>query len=384
MTEPIVAEVKIWRVLVPLLKEWCADEQFGGHHDGPPRTIIYLRDSDGNSGWGEGLSTATGKSEEELLRQLLGLRVSLARLASLPLPAPNYFQVPLSPSPFAQNEAAQRHRIRHPLQGATEMALLDLIARRAGVSLSTLAGGPWRDRVPVDYWMGRVSPEKAASCVQRAKSLGFSGVKIKTTLEDPNVERLEAIKSAAGGSFHVTVDANGRFYRLDDALPTLLAMDAVGNMNVLEDPFHRLHLHEFAALRPRLRARLAVHIDPPESLFHVLSSGAAGCLNIDSHTQGLLSWRYQAAAADAANLAIWHGSVVDLGIATAAQLHFAAATPNCQLPGDQAGPWLRHSSLLTTRFVVESGHVLVPPGAGLGVEIDRDALDRYTLQHWHT
>src|SRR5690606_27221342 len=119
----------------------------------------------------------------------------------------------------------------------------------------------------------------------------------------------------------------------------------------------RVHLHEFAALRSRIKARLVLHIDPPESLGNVLHARCVGGLNIDSHTQGLLAWRMQAAVAAAANLPVWHGSGLDMGIATAAQLHLAAATPNCQLAGDQAGPWLRESSLINETFFVSDGHI---------------------------
>jgi muconate cycloisomerase len=164
---------------------------------------------------------------------------------------------------------------------------------------------------------------------------------------------------------------------LDDSIATIRAMDAVGNLRILEDPFPRTALSETKALRERISARVVIHIDPPEMLAEVLRSEVCGGLNIDSHTQGLFGWRMQAAAADAFNLPVWHGSGNDLGIFTAAQLHLAASAPNCQLPGDQAGPWIRESTLVEEAFVVESGHVRVSQGPGLGVTVDRAALDRY-------
>lgn len=373
------ARLQAWLVEVPLNPEWSASPELGGHMSGPPRLILRVEDRDGHFGWGEGATTLAPDSIRSVLRKLARSELPQLRPADLDLwPEPTYYQRPAAPSPHAPNLANLRHRNRHPLQGAVEMSCLDLIARRAGLPLYMLFGGKWRDAIPTDYWMGRVTPGDARRCVARGRALGFHGVKLKATLEDDNVAVLEAIKAEAGPAWSVTVDPNGRFYRLSDALPQIQAMDAVGNMQVLEDPFPRFHLAEFAALRARIQARVVVHIDPPESLHQVIASGAAGGLNLDSHVQGLTAWRMAAATADAANLPIWHGSGLDLGIATAAQLHACAATPNCQLPGDQAGPWIRTSSLLRTPLVVRHGRVEVPAGPGLGVEVDCDALENHT------
>ena len=391
----IIAKLEAWRVEVPLLDEWAASPEYGDHRRSPDRLILRLEDSEGYEGYGEGRVYATGghpansgdrfasEGLQDVLRKFLATPVDAIRSSCLDLhPSPTYWQLPLPPSPYTPELGNLFSRIRHPLQTAVESAWLDLIARRAGVPMSQLFGGPWRDRVATDYWMGRVTPEHARRCAVRGKSLGFAGIKLKTILEDPNAARLEAIRDAAGPDFHVTVDPNERFYRLDDALPTITAMDSVGNMRILEDPFPRFRLEEFAALRPRIRARVVLHVDPPESLHNVIAARAAGGLNMDSHTQGMFAWRAAAAAAEAANLPVWHGSGLDLGLSTAAQLHLCAATPNCQLPGDQSGPWLREATLVKEKFTVENGHVLVPPGPGNGVTFDPNAAERYTLEHF--
>lgn len=385
MKSDCIASIKAWRVYVPLLEEWAASPEMGGHLNGGNRLIVRLQDGDGRCGWGEGATSLAPEAIEATLQRLVGTPLSALRMQMLDLhPTPSYFHKPVGISPYAPDHARLKHRLRHPMQAVIEMASLDLLAKRAEVPLNLLVGGPWRDRVAADYWMGRTTPEMAKRCVERGRALGFRGIKLKTTLEDPNIERMEAILEAGGPEWDVTVDPNGRFYRLDDALPTILAMDAIGNMSVLEDPFPRFYIEEFAAVRQRLKnARIVLHIDPPESLHQVLMANAVGGLNIDSHTQGLMAWRLQAGMADQFNLPIWHGSGLDLGIATAAQLHLASATPNCQLPGDQVGPWLREATLVTTEFQVEEGHVLVPSeGHGLGVLPDEGAIERYADKEW--
>jgi len=381
-----VTKIDAWRVYVPLLEEWTTSPEFGEHVRGPDFLVVRLEDGDGCCGYGEGDCLLEGASLESALRRFLDTPAGLVRSSCLDLHAQaTYWHQPLPPSPFTPDLGNLKFRIRHPLQTAVETAWLDLLSRRAGVPMSHLFGGAWRDRVPTSYWMGRVTPDHARRCVARGKTLGFTGVKFKTTLEDENVSRLEAIAAEAGLDFKVTVDPNGRFYRLDDALPSIRAMDAVGNMEILEDPFARfpvVGLEESAALRPLIRARVVLQLGSPEVLHSILMSRAAGGLNLDGHVQGLLGFRLSAAAAEAANLPVWHGSNLDLGIATASQLHLCAATPNCQLPGDQTGPWLREASLVKEKFVVEQGHVLVPPGPGHGVTFDPDAAEGYVLERF--
>ncbi|HWL51653.1 MAG TPA: enolase C-terminal domain-like protein [Chthoniobacteraceae bacterium] len=379
-------KIEYWGINVPLLQEWASSPEFGEHGHPPTgsasRYLLCVTDEEGNEGWGESTARSSEASLKAQLQQLLAASDPFHRTALLKLTAPGhlYWERPAPPSPYTPDPANLRHRLRNPWQHLIETALNDLLAKRAGVSLAQLWGGPWRTAIEADYWMGRASAETAKRCVLRAKELGFRGIKIKTTLEDPNVERLEAILEAGGPDWKVTVDPNGRFYRLEDALPTIRAMDAVGNMAILEDPFPRFHLPEFKALRSKINARVAVHIDPPETLWDVATSGAAGGLNISHSDQGPTEWRMDAALAERANLSIWHGSGLDLGIATATQLHLAASAPNCRLPGDQAGPWLREATLLKTAFELEDGKIKLPAdGPGLGIQVDRDQIEKYTV-----
>jgi len=376
-----LSHVNAWTVAVPFLEEWMSSPEFGSHSSGKVRTLLEVCSHDGFSGWAENSGN-----------QIAAIAETIPRLAQLNRdnqcwthlnfwhPEELYWSRPAAPSQFSPDPADIRHRLRHPLQGLWEYALTDLRARRMGVGVSEFFGGRWRDEVPTDYWAGRVSPERAAQCALRAQQLGLKGIKLKTTLEDPNIERLEAIREAVTADFHVTVDPNGRFYRFDDAWPVIREMDRIGNLRVLEDPFPRFHLADFALLRPKIDARLAVHLDPEESFSSVLASGAAGALNIDSHRIGPFQWRILAGAAEQANLLIWHGGGGDLGIGTAWHLQLAACAPNCRLPGDQSGPWLRKDTLINERFTVKAGAVVVPNGPGIGVTINQDALDCYCQQ----
>ncbi len=375
-----IRKAEAFVVRIPLVKDRVTSEEFGEKWTPVPRLILRLEDDEGFEGWGEAVLPG-GLDIESALRRFLR-DSSATSFLSFPRRfwSGEHWLQPPAPSPYQPVVPDLIHRLRTPLQVMFESALFDLLGRRAGVPICFLLGGPWRDQIPVHFWMSRVTPEKAAEAVRYGRELGFRGVKLKAALNDPNVERLEAIRDAVGVDWPVTVDPNGRFNRYDDALRQVLDMDAVGNLDILEDPFPRHFLQDFVALRSRIRARMVVHIDPPETIGTVIASGAAGGLNLDVAACGIFGWLEQAAAAASANLPVWHGSGLDLGIATALQLHLMASARNAQLAGDQIGPWLMETSLLRKPLTVHEGLVPVPTGPGLGIDIDLDELDRRTQQ----
>ena len=73
----------------------------------------------------------------------------------------------------------------------------------------------------------------------------------------------------------------------------------------------------------------------------------------------------------------WHGSEVDLGILEAGYVHAAASAPACRWPSDIFGRLIREHDLLAEPLSFEGKYVKVPEGPGLGVELDRRALERY-------
>jgi len=66
----------------------------------------------------------------------------------------------------------------------------------------------------------------------------------------------------------------------------------------------------------------------------------------------------------------------ELGISTAAQVHFAASSPYMVYAPDSH---YHHQvdDIITEPFRYDHGHFKVPTGPGLGVEIDRDKLNKY-------
>ncbi len=65
-----------------------------------------------------------------------------------------------------------------------------------------------------------------------------------------------------------------------------------------------------------------------------------------------------------------------LGISLAAMVHLGAALPSMDYALDTHYPWQSDEVITQGRFTFEDGAVQVPTEPGLGVELDRQALER--------
>ena len=62
----------------------------------------------------------------------------------------------------------------------------------------------------------------------------------------------------------------------------------------------------------------------------------------------------------------------------AASLHFAASTPNIHYGSDYyVANFLLVDDMIVTPLPMKDGHIFVPSGPGLGVEVDWAAVERY-------
>ena len=102
-----------------------------------------------------------------------------------------------------------------------------------------LLGGAVRDRVLVHYWSGRLPPEALARVAREGQQMGFGGIKIKCVLEDPNVERVQAVYEACGPDFRISLDPNQRFRSIRDTLALAEAL-ADYPVEVFEDPLPKM------------------------------------------------------------------------------------------------------------------------------------------------
>ena len=372
-----ITRIDVTRVHVPQRTE-PSDQPVETPNDGHIATagldkhIIRLHTDEGLTGLGETWKGTPDAAVDGAARALIGRDPTRLSLRHLPLP----YDADVVNARDKAALVAVAPVAHNPSIHAFEIAIADVAGQAHDIPLCQLLGGAVRDRVLVHYWSGRRAPDDLARVARQAKDLGFEGIKIKCVLDDPNIERVQAVHDACGPDFRITLDPNQRFHTIDATVELARALEGYP-IEVFEDPLPKAGgFADYVSLRERIDIPVGLHLERPEDVLEAIRLGAADIFNL----RGTMSMvNHLGYLAEIAGIRIWRGSGLDLGILDASYAHVCAATPSCTLGSDIVGQFTRDDDLIVDPLVYEEGHVLVPEGPGLGVQLDEEALARYTV-----
>ena len=258
-----------------------------------------------------------------------------------------------------------------------ELAVVDAALRAEGRSFAPYLGAE-RDRVPSGVSVGiQRDPAALVDAVGGYLDEGYVRIKIKIK-PGRDIDDTAAVRGAFGG-IPLQVDANSA-YTLADA-DTLAGLDAF-DLLLIEQPLQEDDLVDHATLAKRLRTPVCLDesIVSDKAAADALALGSAAIINIKA---GRVGGYLEAVAihdrALVAGIPVWCGGMLETGIGRAANAALAAL-PGFTLPGDiSASARFYTRDIVTEPAVIEDGHVRVPAGPGLGVEIDAAALEEFTV-----
>jgi galactonate dehydratase len=271
---------------------------------------------------------------------------------------------------------------------AFDMACWDLIGQALGVPVWKLLGGCFRDRVPA-YANGWYQAERdPAAVAERARAVverGYRGMKIdpfgaasdeQTAAERRrSVEIVAAVREAVGPDVALMVEMHGRF---TPAAAVRVARELEPyDPEWIEEPTPP---ENPAALRT-VRAHTAIPIATGERVHtlpefrELFEDGLVDVVQADlSHFGGFLPMKRLAGWADAYYLLLAPHNVCG-PVATAANLHLAACTPNYKVLehfNDFADPWVRDLVDQAPSVDPEDGCFPIPDRPGLGVRLNHE------------
>jgi galactonate dehydratase len=267
-----------------------------------------------------------------------------------------------------------------------DQALWDLKGRHYGLPAWEMLGGRVRERVRAYAWIGGDRPDDIAAAAHARRTQGFSAVKMNATAEidylvAPKLDEvIDRVRAAQAAGMDVGLDFHGRVHR-PMAKQLAKVLEPLGLL-FIEEPI----LSENPEALVQLAHLVATPIALGERLYSrwdfkpFLASGAVDIIQPDlSHAGGLTECRKIAAMAECYDVAV--APHCPLGpLALAACLQLAGCTPNVILQEMSLGihyndthdllHFVKEPSLLTP----VDGHLSIPVGPGLGIEIDEAAV----------
>ena len=369
-----IVDVRATTVAVPL--EAPLRHANGAHWGRFVRTIVEVETDDGLIGLGE--MGGGGESAENSIRALKPYL-----LGHDPLQLEQLYWKICNPTAALYNNRAQLH-------AALEFACIDLAGKKLGIRACDLLGGALREEIPFASYLfyrygdartGLGGEESAAQIVSLAKDLkrkhGFHSHKLKGGVFPPDHDLevyLELASAFPEDSFRLDPNAA---WSVEESIRIGRAIEHVRN-DYYEDPCW--------GLEGMRRLRSFVRIPTATNTVVVNFEQLAACIRLDAVDVILLDTTFWGGLRQA-----WKAALVcekfqrgisvhssgELGVQLATMLHLGATVPNLTFAADAHYHHLTDDILKGGKMKYVDGKLSVPKGNGLGVELDREKLQRY-------
>jgi L-rhamnonate dehydratase len=268
---------------------------------------------------------------------------------------------------------------------AIDLALWDIKGKALGAPIYALLGGARRDaiRCYATHPLG-ANLDETGRFGGMLRDAGFSAVKFGWHPLGPDAEQDEAIirtlRRAVGPETDLLIDA-GLAWDADTALERLRRFEPY-RLFWLEEPLRPYDFRGYARLAasgitPIAAGELAAS---SVELMRLVEERCVNVLQVDVSRVGLTQATKVAAFAAGHGIPCVNHSY-SYGINLAASLHFAAAIERTSLFEFQVTPNEIRDALVPNAPKPRDGMLTPPQEPGLGIEVDEEALRRFTVAH---
>lgn len=272
----------------------------------------------------------------------------------------------------ARNEVAK---------GLLDMACYDLMGHLSGKPVSELMGGSQLDMIPLTALVPLTDIDYMVKLAEGFHDSGFRTLRVKlgNGLAD-DVQIMEEVRKALGDNVRLRVDYN-QAYEPEEAVRAIKAIEGFA-IDCAEQPVAADDYPGMAWVQKRVDTPLMAH----EGCFSLtdikalVELEAIRVVGINTERPGGISKALQAIefAGDRGMGVVIHNQT--LGIASAAQLHLAAAR-HSSLGHDVElfGHVMFEEDLISEPIAYQGGTANLPGGPGLGVQLDEKAVKKYAV-----
>lgn len=259
---------------------------------------------------------------------------------------------------------------------ALQMALFDTVGRTLDVPVARLLNLPQvRTSAPIAWWSTKMPPEVLAADSAEALTEGYLAHKFKARPWFDVVEQVRQISEVTPEHFQLDIDFNRMLLDRGTALPLLNELDSYPRVGLYEAPIAQGLYEEYATLRAQVHRPVAEHFDQGPFRYGVMAGSYDGYVfSPNTVGNGVGSLLKQGILAEEFGQSGWIQQI-GTAITTAMVLQVTSVLPAARWPF-VTGMNLYTDDLVTTAIELRSGDALLPDGPGLGVSVDRDAIER--------
>ena len=253
------------------------------------------------------------------------------------------------------------------------MALFDVVGKILEVPAHRLMGTKVRDWTPISWWCSHSSAENWAAEAEEAVKKGYTGLKNKPRPWDDIVAQVEAICKVVPPHFHLDLDPNGSWENAANAIPIMKKLERYENVAMFETPIPQEDILGNRQIRRSVDRPVAMHFGLPPFTTSVREEVCDGF--VIGGGQSLTMRQGQCAAE--VSMPFWL-QIVGNGLTTTWDAHLGSVLTHARWPAISCINMYSHH-LLTKPIQVINGQQQVPDGAGLGVDVDEEAIEKFRV-----
>ena len=274
----------------------------------------------------------------------------------------------------------------HQVVCGVDIALHDAIGKALDVPIYQLFGGKYRDRIAFAYPLAPCGVEADVDAnlarIERLQEQGHPTIRYYFGVDLDLDERfLTELRTRWGDGVEINaLDASGRF-DVETAIEVIRRFTPF-KPNLVESPVkgrHNAPVEDFIAVREAVEPPISEHVAEASVAARLARHGAVDVFNVGIGYEGMTACQKVFGLAEIFGIQVLSGSTVELSIGTAARAHLIAAMPNVDFPCYPAGPLVYQEQIVKERVRYEAGHIVVPDGPGLGMEVDEERLKAQML-----
>lgn len=338
-------------------------------------SLVKITTDNGLVGWGEALAPVVPQMVSEIVEHLFS--------PILVGENPNKTNVLWSRMYDAMRDRGYFTGFMVDAIAAVDCALWDIRGKAAGLPVSELLGGAYRDGVEC-YISGLPAPTipERVELAKSWKANGFNAIKMALGYGvEEDIANLKAVRGAVGPDVQLFIDAHWN-YSVSDAVRLSKRMEEL-DVRFLEAPLLPENVVGHAELRKKTVIPVALG-ETERTRFEFqpfIDQRSVDIVQPDVGRVGITETMRIGFQAETHDIQVAPHLSVGLGPCIAASIHVACALPNTKILEFQPSVFDVANSILKKRITCEAGRYSLPDGPGLGIEVDEDIIKEHILDY---